>query len=130
MNFARLSKLSIFLVVMNFSALSADCESNAAALDLRLRSDILLRCFPLTMGKSSLPLPIGDSGRRLWRCCLYPAFPLSPKQGRQCMSCPRCPASRSSVRVRNGQGAANKAALRSVTSPFSAENGGIGKTAA
>ena len=48
MNFARLSKLSIFLVVMNFSALSADCKA--------VLSDILLRCFPLTIGKSSLPL--------------------------------------------------------------------------
>ena len=35
---ARLSKLSIFLVVINFSALSADCESNAA-------HDVLMEVF-------------------------------------------------------------------------------------
>ena len=62
------------------------------------------------------------SVRFLWRCCLYPAFPLSPKRDRQYMSCPRCPASRSSVRGWNGQEAAHRAALRYATSPFSAEN--------
>jgi len=62
------------------------------------------------------------SVRFLWRCCLYPAFPLSPKRDRQYTSCPRCPASRSSVRGWNGQEAAHRAALQYVTSPFSAEN--------
>ncbi len=62
------------------------------------------------------------SVRLLWRCCLYPAFPLSPKRDRQYTSCPRCPASRSSVRGWNGQEAAHRAALRYATSPFSAEN--------
>ena len=62
------------------------------------------------------------SVRFLWRCCLYPAFPLSPKRDRQYTSCPRCHASRSSVRGWNGQEAAHRAALRYATSPFSAEN--------
>ena len=70
------------------------------------------------------------SVRILWRFCLYPAFPLSPKQDRQYTSCPRCPASRSSVRGWYGLTAAHRAALRYMTSPFSAENRDKGKTAA
>ena len=70
------------------------------------------------------------SVRILWRFCLYPAFPLSPKRDRKYTSCPSCPASRSSVRGWHGLTAAHRAALRYRTSPFSAENRDKGKTAA
>ncbi len=55
---ARLSKLSIFLVVINFSALSADCKA--------VLSDIFLKCFPLTIGRSSLPLLVPTSYCAWW----------------------------------------------------------------